>query len=856
MNSTIFPFSNPQLPLKNEVGGKALSLISSTLEGLPVPAGLALGVGFFQPWTESIKSRGEWRTLLVTPSMAHCDLVKAIAQQLRFTEVQRNQFDKAMKELDGISIFAVRSSSPEEDLEGSSFAGLYETFLGTRRDHLESTVAKAYASMFDFRVMEYKTQNALDLEGTCISIVIQQQLASDVSGVGFSLNPLNNCYDEAVINASFGLGEAIVSGMVTPDNYVVEKGSLEILEKSVSDKKIALKLATDGGVEQIETPEPTAQALTDAQIRALTELIKRCEVHYQLPVDIEWAFENDILHLLQARPVTAYVPLFPEMRTLPGEPKKLYMDVMPLTQGFDSPLTVLGGDVWAIVLDRLKQGSVPAGEGGYLLNLHGRQYFQLHNLFKGFGKKLSITAVTNLDNAFEGREEEIYAEYVAPSKTSLIKQGKKAQLRMMFKLLPTILNVMVNPARRAEEFVGVADGLMRELKTLENDRPFDELVNSVFDAFQEVIEKMLISLPGLLANRKITKMFVGTEVENLVDSVLMDVPSNPTSAMGHAMFALASFEDFKATVDAAEFEQRLADRNYPPSFLLAWDDYLYKYGERGFKEIDVGSKRVYEKLPEFFLQLKSINLDDNQLLKVKARKEEALTRMREVAHKKGKLKAFNKAVDTINLTYGHRETPKYLVVIMNGNLRRVALDIADEFVAQGRLQNQEQIFDLHMEQIGQAQQDKSLQLLPLIEKNLKPYQQMQHVKHHPCFIDSRGKIFRKINQAEDGDLAGQAVSSGVVTGRAKVLASPHEKPLEPGEILVTVATEPAWTPVFVNASGVVLEIGGGLQHGAIIAREYGLPCVSGLPGVTDMIKDGDLLEVDGTNGIVKIIEAG
>lgn len=129
---------------------------------------------------------------------------------------------------------------------------------------------------------------------------------------------------------------------------------------------------------------------------------------------------------------------------------------------------------------------------------------------------------------------------------------------------------------------------------------------------------------------------------------------------------------------------------------------------------------------------------------------------------------------------------------------------------------------------------------------------MLHVKQFPSFIDSRGKIFRKIIEAEEGDLAGQAVSAGVVRGKAKVLASPYD---EPGEILVTVATEPAWTPVFVNASGVVLEVGGGLQHGAIIAREYGIPCVSGLPGVTEIIKDGDLLEVDGTNGIVKILEA-
>jgi len=119
---------------------------------------------------------------------------------------------------------------------------------------------------------------------------------------------------------------------------------------------------------------------------------------------------------------------------------------------------------------------------------------------------------------------------------------------------------------------------------------------------------------------------------------------------------------------------------------------------------------------------------------------------------------------------------------------------------------------------------------------------------------SRGKIFRKKLEAGDRDLAGMAVSNDIYTGRAKVLMSPYEKPLHPGEILVTIATEPSWTPIFVNASAVVLEVGGGLQHGAIIAREYGLPCVRGLPGVTGIIEDGDLLEVDGTNGIVKMLE--
>jgi phosphohistidine swiveling domain-containing protein len=854
MTQAIYPFSTQQTPQLSEVGGKAQSLIRSTQAGFPVPEGLALSVAFFQPWTEVIKSSAEWSALLTSPIKDNCDAVKNIAEKLTLTDAQRSQLTNAMEELKGCSVFAVRSSSPEEDLEGSSFAGMYETYLGTTYKALEQTIARAYSSMLDFRVMEYKAQQQIKLENSCISLIIQRQVASDVSGVGFSLNPMNNCFDEAVINASFGLGEAIVSGIVTPDSYVVEKVTMEILEKTVNDKQIAQHLAADGGIETVNNLEPEAQALSDEQILELTALIKKCEQTYQLPIDTEWAFENRKLYLLQSRPITSYVPLFPELMTRPGERKKLYMDVIPLTQGFDEPLSVLGADVWAIVLDRLKSVTLPAGEEGYVLNLQGRQYFLLHNMYKGTGKKLAMSMVTTLDNAFEGREEEIYNEYVAHELTEPMKQSRKAMLMRGLSMLPRLIKVLFDSKKEAVEFDALVISLTKKFKAMDCDRPFDQLVGQAFDDFQKVVDKMGIYFVGILANRKIVKIFKGTEVEDLVDCVLMDLPSNPTSAMGHAMFTLASSDEFKATVDAAEFEQRLADRSYPENFLTAWDDYIYKFGDRGFKEIDVASKRTVEKIDEFFIQLKGINLDNNHFLKVKERKEEALTKLRAVAQQKGKLKAFNTATNHINQTYGYRETPKSLVVIMNGNLHRVALQLGVQFVSQGRLLHREQIFDLHMDQVGQAQRDESLPLLPLIEENLKPYKQMQNVKQFPCFIDSRGKIIRKVIEAKDGELSGLAVSNGVIQGKAKVLMSPYEKPLKPGEILVTVATEPAWTPVFVNAAGVVLEVGGGLQHGAIIAREYGIPCVSGLPGVTDLIKDGDLLEVDGTNGIVRIVE--
>ena len=413
---------------------------------------------------------------------------------------------------------------------------------------------------------------------------------------------------------------------------------------------------------------------------------------------------------------------------------------------------------------------------------------------------------------------------------------------------------MWNPVRFARGTEAAVESLLVTFRGLKNDRPFDELVESAFRAFDDIFFSFLVYMAGFLAEWRIRRMMRGTEGETLKTFLVMDVPSNPTSAMGRAMLALAQSPEMRATGDAATFEDKIRARSYSPEFMEEFDAYIDRYGARGFREIDVATPRVMERLGDFFQQIKAINLDDNQMLRVRERKAEAIAKMREIARGKGKLKAFDKHLRTIELTYGHRETPKYLVVMMNGALRRVALEIAAEFVAQGRLDAREDIFELSIAEVSQAQKDQSLALRPLIAANLKPMEIVANVKDYPNYFDSRGKIFRKRIEAGSGDLAGMAVSNGLYTGRAKVLKTPYEKPLEPGDILVTVATEPSWTPVFVNASAVVLEVGGGLQHGAIIAREYGLPCVSGLPGVTGIIKDGDLLEVDGTNGIVKILE--
>lgn len=857
-NIMIYRFNTYKALAISEIGGKAKSLIEMTKAGLNVPEGFVLSVHFFKPWIKEIKASTAWEDLLKVTSKIRCDELKNIAIGLKFTKEQKAELDNALKNMKQHSLFAVRSSSPEEDLEGTSFAGMYETMLGITENKIEAAIAKAFSSMLDFRVMEYKNQNNIDLKNTSIAVIVQSQIASDVSGIGFSLNPGNNCYDEAVINASFGLGETIVSGIVTPDTYIVEKVKNEIIDKKINEKIQGLWLDKNGGTVERYNEKPTVQALTDEQIIEVAEMIKKCEEYYDLPIDTEWAYEGDKLYLLQARPITSYLPLFPEMVTNPGEEKYIYIDVMGLTQGFTDSLSVLGMDIWTKMLDIAKGEILQIGIDGGIIAINGRQYAHISNLAKGF----SIKTINKMFETYDAPTRSILesidlkGEYLPAKKTEKMKKIKGGAIKMLLRIGPSsIKSILLNHRRIRDEYVTLSKEARENVRVkLSEDTPFNKSIDDALEDFGRLVSSAGILFAGMNSMRKMKKLFKGEDIEDLVLALGMDLDGNPTSAMGHYMYKLACYDDIKSTKSGKEFERKIRNREYSRDFLKDYDGFMKEYGCRGFKEIDIAAPRAYEQPEMFFKQLININTSSNQLLNVKERRKKAYKLLLEKAKEGGFEKKFVKLATTYQETFGYREDPKYIYVACVDRLRAIALKLGDRFVEEGRLESREQIFDLNSIQIARAQSDTSFNLMKAREKNLVPYKRVAHVKEWPNVIDSRGKIFRPIRESADGDIVGDPIAPGIVRGRAKVLYSPYEKKLEPGEILVTKATEPAWTPIFVNAAGVVLEVGGPLQHGAIIAREYGIPCVSGVYDAQNIIKDGDLLEVDGSNGIVKIIK--
>lgn len=307
-------------PPIGEVGGKGQSLFVLGQAGLPVPNGFVLTVPFFEPWIVLLKATPTWKRFLSVvdsdplrpPDPAELQdtgrRLKDVSAGYELTADQKKALREGMSAFGEKTLFAVRSSSPEEDLGTASFAGGYETVLGVTATRLEAALHITFASCLDARVITYKRERGFDATQPALAVVVQEQVASEVSGVGFSLNPLTGKTDEAVFESNWGLGQTVVGGRATPDHFTVDKPSRRILDRRVGKKERSAVLLESGGTHEREDPRHDQLSLVDGQVQALTEAIIAIERRYGRPIDMEWAFAGGRLFVLQARPIAIPAP--------------------------------------------------------------------------------------------------------------------------------------------------------------------------------------------------------------------------------------------------------------------------------------------------------------------------------------------------------------------------------------------------------------------------------------------------------------------------------------------------------------------------------------------------------------------
>jgi phosphoenolpyruvate synthase/pyruvate phosphate dikinase len=875
---TIFTFASNELLKVDQAGGKALALIQMSGAGMPVPPGFVLIVSFFEPWIAVLQTSPEWAAMKKPEASEIGQMARALqalCHALQFTDHQKEELEiilKLFREENHGDLYAVRSSSPEEDLESASFAGGYETTLGVTADAIEAAILHSFTSSFDERVFLYKKEHGFRLDQPRIAVVVQQQVDAESAGVAFSLNPLNNCYDEAVINANHGLGESVVSGDVDPDVFVVDKLKREIIETRIGSKQTVIKLNHTGGTTKTTRANHQEASISPAQVLELAGLLEQVETYYQKPVDIEWAISGDRIFLLQARPITTYLPLPDEMVTAPGQPKRLYSNSTLIEQGMQEPLSVLGTDFLGYVLNKVG-GPVTDGAigldgvaftagGGYYMNISFATMMGMKNASLAPGNFGDPRMMAILD----GIDMQQYTGGKLPAKLKALR-GK-----MMFSMLPMAGSVMKAYLRPEQLLQRYQAALPQEIQRLET-----------FSGAGLSLQTQALELTGLLsffyddygipmilaaqfAQQRIQNLFKQetSQAQDHLINLGISLPGNKTAEMGELMYALASSAEISRCDSAADFLTALERRTLSSDFVGRWEHFMAEFGMRCPGEVDPATPRPKEQPTLVFEQLKSMSLtiqdrktSQTFFEEARAKREAAYQALYAIALQKGKRKArmLEKYYKIWVAFGGYRETPKHYVIKVIELFRRQVLAIAQSFVAVGRLNTPEQIFDLTIADIDRAGIDPTLDLRALAHERTVLINKIRKSHLVARIIDSRGKIYFPPHQAvTDGELTGVPISPGVVQGRVKVFRHATDKQLLPGEILVARATDPGWTPLFINARGIILEIGGALQHGAVIAREYGIPCVSGLDDATSKLKDGQLVEVDGSNGIVRILE--
>lgn len=880
MSATIYSFPSNETPALSEVGGKGFSLVQMS-RFMPVPPGFVLTTKFFEPWWQQLFGSEEWKQF---ESSTDEDLprissqLKSHAMFLNFNDDQNDALAEAISKFDANELFAVRSSSPEEDLEGTSFAGLYETVLGVSRKNIQAAVRTCFASCLDSRILAYKREHGFNLRAPKIAVVIQKQVASEVAGVAFSLNPLTNDFDEAVITANFGLGETVVSGEVIPDTFVVDKLELFIKSRQKGTKEKSIWLVPNGGTSvregsKVRDGQQVSDAdrfcLSDSQVIEVTRLVNSVEARNGRPMDIEWAFEKGKLYLLQARPVTAFQPLPPDLVTMPRRPRRLYLDITRSVQGLEEPLSEMGASVIRMVIASASRKLFQRDLTDHIDRTIA--YITAGRVYANVSNALTLTSAENLLNKLSFVDS-LAAKALAGVDLQSYKSSDpslKAVPLMMMRRLPGLVGQYLY-ARVTPELVQVAAASDVELfkqqllflrRTRSKLRDFTQRATNL--TIDLALHRLAVCLIAGLSARERLRKICGKQFAEDVELLTKSLPHNVTVEMGLALYALAHELPTDA-VDAepSALQARIRAREMPPEFMLAWDNFIGKYGHRAPLEFDIATPRYREDHKFLVSQLLSLSKLRDSENNPRAKYEKAV-RDREAAyerihrvlatHSRMSVIRFESSYRVMTSLLGYRETPKFCVMLAIDAIRQRIIEAAQVLVSQRLLDNVNQVWDVSFDQLCAAVEGNSIDLRAAASANRARRTRLK-LKTLPKIFDSRGRIIRApVAVQRENEIAGMPISPGSATGIARVLHSPDEKPLQSGDILIARATDPGWTPLFATASAVVLEVGGMLQHGALVAREYGLPCVAGIPNVTELLKDGSKIEVDGTNGIVRIL---
>jgi rifampicin phosphotransferase len=881
----ILPFTAIDRGALAVAGGKAANLGELVRAGFPVPAGfcvtteayelVAADAGLESTLAALAETRPEDTARLTgLAGEARSHLSDAIVPDFLAQAIA-----EAYEGLgDGEPVpVAVRSSATAEDLPQASFAGQQDTYLNVVGvESVLDAVRRCWASLWTDRAVSYRAKKGIDPHGVRLAVAVQRMVDASVAGVLFTANPVTGRRRQAVIDASPGLGEAVVSGMVNPDHFVVNTATGEIVERRLGDKRVAIMAGSGGGTERVELEAGEEGAsLSNGQVLALARLGEQVEEHYGMPQDTEWAIDDGGIWLLQARPITTLFPL-PEGAPTKDENLRVYFS-FSVAQGVYRPLTPMGIQTFRLITSAVatmagRPPRNPYRGAAFFTEAAGRIFADITPVLRSKrGRGLFEWVMRNM----EARTVAIVRHLAADPRLAPVPTPMRP-------VLDTILTVFVRgriPLRVVEALARPGKARARAARVEAQFRAAEHVPNDAAECLAAA-ERLLLDAPqdllpnvppvfaaGLAANALAGKLLGGLATDNERRVAMRALPHNPTTEMDLALWSLA--KEARADPEIARMlgetpPERLAEDyrggSLPPKLQTSLADFLRLYGHRGVAEIDLGLPRWSED-PAYILSVLAnyLRLDDPdaapdvQFARATREAEQMVDELIRRSTNKGRLRGalVRFLLGRARALSGLREMPKFCIVLLMARARELLWTVGRELAETGRLQSAGDIFFLSVPEAWAALAGEDLR--PVVRDRRAVYEQEIGRRHVPRVLLSDGTEptpgTHHATEA-DGVLRGTPASGGVVTQKARVILDPGEAGLEPGEILVAPSTDPGWTPLFLTAGGLVMEMGGPMSHGAIVAREYGIPAVVGVPDATELIETGRRITVDGSAGEV------
>jgi len=852
-------------------GGKGANLGRlSKIKGIQVPGGFCVTTKAYKKITKSNRELNDLLDKLAGAKAEDreniCELGAKIRRIIESTPIPDDIAEEVIDSLtkfDKKDAFAVRSSATAEDLPTASFAGQQDTYLNIiGKEAILTHISKCWASLFTDRAITYRLKNGFDHHRVYLSVIIQQMVFPQAAGILFTADPVTGNRKVLSIDASFGLGEAMVAGLVNADNYKVRNG--KITHKKIAAKKLAIYALPDGGTkkQEIEPKQQKQQTLTDKQLLQLEGLGRTIEAYFGSPQDIEWCLADGGFYIVQSRPITTLFPV-PEAT---DQENPVYISVGHQQMMTDA-MKPLGISLW-----QLRAGRPMFKAGGRLFvdvvdilaTLAGRE-----SLLEAMGQHDPLIKDALLTIIARG---DLIKLSPNDEKTPIIVKSTKgmpsADILAQAGSDPAIVSDLI----KADE--ASVETLKQNIRAKSGTELFDFIAEDIERSKKMAFhtQHLVVIMAAMNAASWLNdNMSEWLGERNVADILTQSVPNNITSEMGlellHVADVIRPYPEVIAylqQVKSGDFLEELPKFNGGKETRDAIVTYLDKYGMRCAGEIDITKIRWTENpailIPIILGNIKNFEPGAGKRKFEQGRQEalkkeqELLDKLKQLPNGEQKQKETKAMIDLIRNFAGYREYPKYGIVNRFFVYKQALLKEVELLIKANVIPVKEDTFYLTFEELREVVQTNKLDH-QLISKRKDEHKLFEKLTP-PRVITSDGEIITGAYKRENlpaGVITGLPVSSGVIEGRARVILNMEDADLEDGDILVTPFTDPSWTPLFVSIKGLVTEVGGLMTHGTVIAREYGLPAVVGVEDATSLIKNGQRIRVNGTDGYIEIL---